>query len=470
MKITALNTIGSKAAQGRGNCAKLETNCRSTGSNCNTVDFVNIIDIIAPDTAGACILNDTQSPKLADRQIPSGGDWLSAKALDLLTAAELVRRTKALRPLLAAHAAEAEDHRQPIDSVWQELRDSGIFYHFVPKMYGGLEYSLDTFIDAMLPLGEGCASTGWVASFCVEHNWMLAQFPKAAQDEIFGGGWPYVIAPGVTMPPGKAVLVDGGYQLSGRWKWGTGVMHADWILATGMVPGESPPRMLFFVFPAGDAKVIDTWKMDGMAGTGSHDIVTEALFVPAHRVIDMGHMREGRAPGALLHANSIYRMPMLPFLGITAAIPAVGTARATVQAFQARLGVRVLHGTITTQAEKPIAQMRLAQAEMHARTAELHLRDAARQTMTLADRTIPSTVDERIYIRVQIASVMDHCRQAIRCVCEASGSSAHALDSPLQRALRDVNVMASHIVFDLDIALELRGRSMIGLPPNTALT
>jgi hypothetical protein len=65
---------------------------------------------------------------------------------------------------------------------------------------------------------------------------------------------------------------------------------------------------------------------------------------------------------------------------------------------------------------------------------------------------------------------MEHCRQAIRTVCEASGSSAHSLDNPLQRALRDINVMASHVVYDLDMALELRGRTLVGLPPNTALT
>lgn len=415
-------------------------------------------------------MNDSASIKLADRRIPTGGDWLDPAELERLTPAELVDRAIALRPLLEAHSAEAEQLRRPVDSVWQALRDSGVFYHFVPRAYGGLEFSLETFIDAMLPLGEGCASTGWVTSFCVEHNWMLAQFPKAAQDEIFGGGWPYVIAPGVTMPPGRAVPVAGGYRLTGRWKWGTGVMHADWILATGMIPGESPPRMLFFAFPASDAAVVDTWQMDGMVGTGSNDIAADDLFVPEHRVIDMGLMREGRAPGALLHANPIYRMPMLPFLGITAAIPAVGTAHATVGRFRDRLGVRTLHGTVGPQGEKPIAQMRLAQAEMHARTAEILLRDAARQCMVLAERGTASTADERTYIRVQIATLMEHCRQAIRTVCEASGSSAHSLDNPLQRALRDINVMASHVVYDLDMALELRGRTLVGLPPNTALT
>jgi alkylation response protein AidB-like acyl-CoA dehydrogenase len=406
----------------------------------------------------------------ADRRIPEGGDWLAPAALAALSPEELVRRATALKPLLAAHAREAERLRRPVDAVWAALRESGIFYHFVPKAYGGLEFDVDTFIDAMIPLGEGCASTGWVAAFCVEHNWMLSQFPKAAQDEIFGGSHPYIIAPGVTSPPGRAVAADGGYRLNGRWKWGTGVMHADWVLTAALLEGATPPKMLFLALPADQAVVLDTWQMDGMIATGSNDVVVDDLFVPAHRVIDMQEMREGRAPGSRQHSNPIYRMPMLPFLAVTAAAPAVGAARAAVGYFRDRLQERVLLGTTQKQAEKPAAQMRLAQADMMTRTAELLIRDVARANVELGRREIPAGAEERIALRVQVAFAMELCRTAIRTVCEASGSSAHALDNPLQRALRDINVMSSHVVYDMDLALELQGRAMIGLPPNTTLT
>ena len=146
--------------------------------------------------------DDAPAVKLADRRVPLGGDWLSGAELAEITPAELIRRARALKPLLAAHALEAERLRRPVDEVIQALRDSGVFYHFVPRSYGGLEFDIDTFIDAMLVLGEGCASTAWVTSFCVEHNWMFSQFPKALQDETFGSAFPYVIAPGVTNPPG----------------------------------------------------------------------------------------------------------------------------------------------------------------------------------------------------------------------------------------------------------------------------
>ena len=240
----------------------------------------------------------TDSAKTVAPHVPAGDDFLSREELASLTPAELVRRTAALKPLLAAHAAEAERGRRPVTSVWNAIRRTGCFYHFVPRKYGGLEFDVETFVDAMLPLAEGCPSTGWVAAFCVEHNWMLAQFPEAFQDEIFGGGLPhvpYAIAPGVTAPPGKAVPVEGGFRISGRWKWGTGVMNSDWVMVACAIPDDDRKQLLLCALPTDQVVVLDTWDMDGMEGTGSHDIWIEDGFVPGHRTMDMNEMRAGNA-------------------------------------------------------------------------------------------------------------------------------------------------------------------------------
>lgn len=412
----------------------------------------------------------TDEEAFADRRIPKGGDWLSREELAALTPEELVRRTTALKPLVAAHAAECESLRRPVDAVWDAIRKSGVFYHFVPWRYGGLEFDIDSFIDAMLPIAEGCASTGWVTAFCVEHNWMLAQFPEKLQDETFGGDFPYIIAPGATNPPGVAQPVDGGYRLTGRWKWGTGVMHADWVMITGMIPGEDPPRQLFLMVPAGEVEVLDTWHVDGMIGTGSNDIRCENVFVPEHRVMDMGEMRMGCAPGATIHAhNPIYRMPMTPFLAITAAIAAVGVARSAVANFRERIGVRTMLGTTVKQVEKASAHMRLGEAAAKAEAAETILREVGRRNVALTEAAGAGLVsnEDRIAMRAQVALAMELCRDAVRLLVEGAGSSAHMLSSPLQRAMRDINVMASHVVYDFDAATELLGRSLIGLPPNT---
>ena len=173
--------------------------------------------------------------KIAARQIPIERDYLSPDELSALSADELTRRTAALAPMIAAHAAEAEAIRRPVDCVWAALRRSGFFYQFVPAKFGGMETDIDSFIDAILPIAEACASTAWVAAFCAEHNWMLSHFPEESQAEIWGGAFPYIIAPAVTAPPGKAVRTNGGFIVNGTWKWGTGVMHADWILASALL-------------------------------------------------------------------------------------------------------------------------------------------------------------------------------------------------------------------------------------------
>lgn len=405
--------------------------------------------------------------------IPDNQDFMTRAELAALTPAELIRRTTALKPLLAAHAAECERVRHPLVETWNAIRATGCFYHFIPKKYGGLEFDADSFIDAMLPLSEGCPSTGWVAAFCVEHNWMLTQFPERFQDEVFGtregDRVPYVIAPGVTAPPGKAVAVDGGYRISGRWKWGTGVMHSDWVLVACAIVDGPANVVLFCALPTRDVMVLDTWHIDGMEGTGSHDLLVNDVFVPEYRTMDMSEMRNGTAYGSRLYDNPIYRQPMLPLLGVTAAISGVGAARAAVAQFRTQLAERVVHGTDMKQAEKPAAQMRLANANVMARTAELLLRDAVNTNIALARPEGRADFAQRSHMRLQIAQAMELCRQAIMMVAEASGASSHLRSNPMQRHLRDVNVMSNHIVYDKDGAAELHGRALIGLPPN-ALT
>ena len=121
---------------------------------------------------------------------------------------------------------------------------------------------------------------------------MLAQFPEAAQNDIFGRQ-PYVIAPAAISPNGRAQVRDGGYLLSGRWQWGTGVMHADWILLAGIVEGSGEMRM--FILPRDEVEIIDTWQVDGMAGTGSNDMQVRDVFVPARRRPPRGNEPATRA-------------------------------------------------------------------------------------------------------------------------------------------------------------------------------
>lgn len=406
---------------------------------------------------------------LADRRIPAGDDFLPREAVAALTPEELTRRIRDLAPMIAAHAAEAERLRRPVDEVWSALRASGFFYQFVPRVFGGMETDFDSFIDAGLEVSRACASTGWVATFCAEHNWIVSFFPLETQKKLWLGDHPYIIAPCCSAPPGLATPVDGGWRVSGRWKWGTGVMHADWVMLNAIVPAkEGPPTVLMILAPAAQARVIDTWHMDGMAGTGSNDIVLEDVFIPEGFAV-ASLARGGRPPAQRDHENPIYGVPLLPFLAMSASIPALGALQSMLHSHRERLSGHVRLGSANAQGEKASAQIRLARADLAARNAELLIRDAGHRMLKVPEMVEPQQTQARLAIRAQVAYAVAMIRDAAVLLAEGAGSGVHSLDQAFQRNLRDILVVASHVAFDVDAAYELHGRGLVGLPPNSLL-
>ena len=377
--------------------------------------------------------------------------------VDPVSGPELVRRAKKLSALLAEQAYDAEKLRRPTDDVIQALRDAEIFKLMSPRAYGGLELDLDTFFEVGLALSEGDASMAWVANFYIEHVWILCLFPKAFQEELFADR-SYVLAPAMLSPTGQVTKEKGGYRLNGRWSWSTGIMHADWVLPAAIVTGEDGRRApMFFALPRSEVQVEDVWFVDGMQGTGSNDVIIRDAFIPEGRMLSFQDMIEGEAPGARVHANPLYRTPMLPTLGLAAAMPALGQARACVRMFRERLHERMQNGG--TRRVGTAARMRLAHAEVRVDQTYLLLRHLVEEVMRLRNN---ATRLDRTRWATQLAFAVDQCKSVIAYVCEAAGASGHFQSSPLGRAARDINTVGAHIVFDLDARLELHGAAMLG--------
>jgi alkylation response protein AidB-like acyl-CoA dehydrogenase len=383
---------------------------------------------------------------------------------------DLIERIAALAPMVEAHARQAELERKPVDAVMKAIEATDAYRWFVPRRYGGFEFSLEGFMDVGMILGEACLSTAWVTTFCMEHNWLLGLYNQQAQDDIFGKQ-PYFIAPGTLAPRGRAVPVDGGYRVTGRWEWGTGVMHADWAMVGALTPSTTSDKLdlCMHLVPMSEVKIIDTWHVAGMVGTGSNDIEVSDVFVPAHRVQNINEMRMGLCPGAKLHGTPTYSMPMMAVLGLTAASPAVGAARKAVQIYRTQLGERLVYGTTTKQAERPLSQVRLGTLKARADDLEQKLKRIARATTAWGERREVCPDMERANLRVQIAAVVRESRDIVRDVVEMSGAHAHFLDNPLQRIQRDVHTLSCHTVFDLENAAEQYGRLLLGMPATLPL-
>jgi alkylation response protein AidB-like acyl-CoA dehydrogenase len=358
-------------------------------------------------------------------------------------------------PLVVERAAEAELQRKPDDDVIAALKSSGVFRSFVPRRFGGYEIDLDLFVDVGIAVSEACASTGWITTFYMEHNWLLGFFAPELQEEVFSRQ-PFVLAPGSVNPKdGLATPKGDGYELAGHWRFGTGIVHADWVLLSGRIATEpaGPPRM-FLVRP--DAvEVRDTWHVDGMVATGSRDIVSNGVHVPPTHV-SLRAMDAGSAD-----AGYLGRLPVGPMLSLTAAIPSVGAARRAVELFRRLLAKRIPFGTSRPQGERAAGRIRLANAFAQVRAAEAALRAAARDATAHARGGRPLSLVDQLQMRLDLAHVVHACRGAVRAVMDGSGASVHYLDQELQRIHRDVQMMSAHTVFDLDLVAETAGRALL---------
>jgi alkylation response protein AidB-like acyl-CoA dehydrogenase len=357
-------------------------------------------------------------------------------------------------PLIASRAAEAEQQRRPADDVIEALKRTGVFRSFVPKRYGGYEIDLELFMDIGADVSEACPSTGWITTFYMEHNWLLGMFDEQLQDEIFRAQ-PYILAPGTVNPSGEAIRRDDHYELSGRWQFGTGIVHADWTLLSGRIAGEENPMPRMFLVPVQEVEVKDTWHVDGMAATGSRDIVARSVQVPFLRVSSVALGVSDPTAGYLR------RIPVLPFLALTAGIPSIGCARRSVQLFRARMRDRVLFGSTKRQGETSAGQARLGNVTVRAAMAESTMRTVARELAAHARGDIDIATSDHARLRLTVAHVVRQCRDIVRDVLEASGAGAHFLDNELQRIHRDMHMIAAHTVFDVDAAALELGRALL---------
>jgi 3-hydroxy-9,10-secoandrosta-1,3,5(10)-triene-9,17-dione monooxygenase len=402
-------------------------------------------------------------------EILSRDDYIPASDVAALTPQIIKERLLKLQPLIRQNARNAELARHPVTEVISAIRKTGLFYLMVPRSQGGMGAAPNDLLDVTLPIAEVCMSTAWVCNFVVNHSWLFSHFPEQAHRETWGGSFPYLFVTTVSNPIGAARRVDGGYRVTGRWKWGSGILHADWVMGFVFLETESGPELGLALFPVEDVKIIDTWHTDGLCGTGSHDVSVDDLFVPTHRTVAIGPILAGTSGTADRFGSAIYGMPMVPFLGFAAAAPAIGGAKAAIAAIAARLAAHTRVGDAVAQAEKPVSQARLARADLLVRTGEMLIRQVGLEMTQFQSLPTEERILARLRWRAQTAQSVHICRDAVLVASASAGSSLHFLDNPLQRIMRDINVQSTHYAFDQDSAEEQYGRALVGLMPNSPL-
>jgi alkylation response protein AidB-like acyl-CoA dehydrogenase len=380
--------------------------------------------------------------------------------------AELLSRARELVPTFRNRAAEAEKLRSiPSESI-DDLRRAGLLRTLQPAILGGYELPLDEAVLITAIVAEGCGSTGWIQGIFSDHCATLGMFDGQAQKDVWGASPDSLISSGF-MPTGKAVRVDGGYRLSGRWPFSSGCDHADWALVRSFVPSvpdTEPAELYMFLVPRTDYTIIDNWFVMGMSATGSKDFQLKGeIFVPAHRALSDKALRDGTGPGSEFNGGVLYRLPRDATVPFSLAAPFIGIAERALQIFVQ--GMRDRPSGDRRAAPEGAIHMRVANsaAEIDAARA-LMLRDC-RDAMETVQRGERLSIEQRARNRRDIAYVASQCTQALDRLFASAGARNIFLDSEGQRLLRDIHAAGQHMALSWDVAGSTYGRVMFGLPP-----
>jgi len=391
--------------------------------------------------------------------MPTDGAVLGSAAADPEAAAA------AILPLLREQDATAERDRRVADAAMAAIREAGLSRLLAPRRFGGDEAPVSAHVRSCRVLAHGSTPASWVHMVCGAHTYVVGRYPRACQQEVFGEG-PDVLIPGTLAPQGHVRRTAGGWLLSGRWQFGSGVDHGAWLLLGAMAldgDGETelPPQHV--VVPMADVTVDDTWFTLGMRGTGSKDLVADGVFVPAHRAMPTRGLFRGDFEG---EAGPLYRLPVMGGLATMLAASVLGTAERGLELFLEAARARREAYSGRGRADRVGTQMRIAEAEGEVALAALLVAENCRLLdAALATNEPPLAVETSARIRWNAAYAVELCRRAAERVYAAAGANATFDASPLQQWYRDIATACHHAICDFDGALEMKGRLALGLSP-----
>ena len=334
----------------------------------------------------------------------------------------------------------------PADTVGT-LRELGVLWLKTPAELGGTPISPVSFCAVVEELAYIDVSTAWAAMIGAGCNGLAAGWlPEAGVREMFAAGLPLPVVAGQLNPRGTGTPVDGGYRVTGRWGFSSGILHADWLIGAFGLAG--PPdedaagetgfgRMIVFTVPKSAATVIDTWHVAGLQGTGSLDWAVSDVFVPASRTYELG------IPAA--RGGDLFRLGMPAFVSNEVPPLAVGLARRALDDMTdlATRTARFPGGPMMS--ERAVFHKELGRAEVRLQAARLVHRDAMAACWASARSGVAPTAQQQLAVTSASVFAVETCAEIVVDLFRYGGGRALALSSPMQRHLRDVLAARQHL-------------------------
>jgi len=373
-----------------------------------------------------------------------------------------VELARNLAPSIRANADEIDAKRALPRPLFEAIADAGLFHMAIPSAIGGGEIDFPAYVQTIEEIGKADASTGWMINQGAIFATYSARMPEAMARSI----WiepPRAVVSNTPGPTAKAIVVPGGFRVTGRQGFSTGCRHATWVAAHAQViengevrlKADGKPEARYIFVPVAQAEMLDTWNTRGMRGTGTHHFAVEDVFVPAERSV--------LAVGAeLVHTGPLYKIPRtLAFASGDSAV-ALGMARSCLETFFELAGSktpRYVQGLLRDQA---MVQFSVGQAEAALRSGRAFLMEAVADIWNEAVTTGAVTLEKRAVLRLATTHGIRLAAQVIDAVYNASGATAAFADHLLQRHFQDIHVITQHVQGRMS-HYELVGKHWMGL-------
>ncbi len=348
-------------------------------------------------------------------------------------------KASALADLVARAADQIDRERRIPPEIADELIAEGLFRLLLPRSLGGAELDHPSFLKIVRKFAEADASTAW----CISQNNIFStnavRVSEATASEIWGDERT-VVTNGPPSPGTKAVVADGGYRLTGRWSFSSGIGHASWVAALTPVfehGADEPKEMRTFLLPKSEVNLIDEWQVGGLRGTGSLGFEAEDIFIPNPR--SYGLSEQSREPGAL------YVIDTTPLFASGFATVALGATRAGIDWATELTKNKIQHGSTTELLNEVPTQRMIGQAEGIWNGARAFLDEAVQEmwdSVTSHHRLETST---RVRVRLASTHAIRQAAKAIDIAYTICGSSAIFEANPIQRRFQDVHAITQQI-------------------------
>jgi alkylation response protein AidB-like acyl-CoA dehydrogenase len=346
----------------------------------------------------------------------------------------------------------------------QALRDAGIFRLKLPAVMGGAEADPLTEMMVLEAIAYYDLTSAWCTMVGATAIASLGAFlPQAGLDKVFVGG--HIPTASISFfPAGRAVREPGGFRLNGRWRFNSGIRHAEWVLGGTIIAGSEAenggrPIVMFSAMPAKDVKLYDNWGgVVGLRGTGSVDCSVENYHLPQ----ELSFVWDLMQPKARRGGPS-YLLPPFSYVAKEHGSVAIGGAR---RALDELIKVATTtRGTFRSSKldERQVVHRKIAEADLKLRSARALMHERYGQLWAKVNAgNLPDGADVAD-VRASAVYATDVAIETATMAFHFAGNTGLHHPHVIGRLLRDLNVAGIHQVMS-DTAYENHGKFLLGLP------